>query len=106
MAGNNANALYLAAQEGHLDILKEILATPGGVSSEVLNTQVKGGITAVYISSYEGHDQVLAELVKAKADMDIRSDQGATPLFVALQNRHHDCTKVLLDAGANPNTRT
>ena len=88
MVGNNANALYLAAQEGHVEILKEILATPGGVAPEVLNAQVKGGISATYISAYEGHVDILTALVQAKADMNLKSDQGATPLFVALQNRH------------------
>ena len=89
MLGNNANALYLAAQEGHVGILKEILATPGGVAPEVLNAQVKGGISATYIAAYEGHADILEALVKAKSDMNLRSEQGATPLFVALQNRHH-----------------
>ena len=89
MRGNNANALYLAAQEGHVGILKEILATPGGVAPEVLNAQVKGGISATYIAAYEGHADILEALVKAKSDMNLRSEQGATPLFVALQNRHH-----------------
>jgi len=106
MRGNNANALYLAAQEGHVGILKEILTTPGGVAPEVLNAQVKGGISATYIAAYEGHAEILEALVKAKSDMNLRSEQGATPLFVALQNRHYTCTKVLLDNGANPDTQT
>merc|ERR1712187_800856 len=29
-----------------------------------------------------------------------------TPLFVALQNRHHECTDILLKHGADPNTTT
>lgn len=106
MRGNNANALYLAAQEGHADILKEMLAIPGGMPSEVLNAQVKGGISATYIAAYEGHTDVLEALVTAKADMNLKSDQGATPLFVSLQNRHHGCTEVLLKHGADPNTTT
>ena len=89
MRGNNANALYLAAQEGHTDILKEMLDIPGGMPSDVLNAQVKGGISATYIAAYEGHRDVLEALVKAKSNMDLKSDQGATPLFVSLQNRHH-----------------
>ena len=96
MLGNNANALYLAAQEGHVGILKEILATPGGVAPEVLNAQVKGGISATYIAAYEGHAEILEALVKAKSDMNLRSDQGATPLFVALQN-HHYTVLIIID---------
>ena len=96
MLGNNANALYLAAQEGHVGILKEILATPGGVAPEVLNAQVKGGISATYIAAYEGHAEILEALVKAKSDMNLRSDQGATPLFVALQN-HHYTVLIIMD---------
>lgn len=44
-------------------------------------------------------------LVTAGADMDAMSATFGTPLHVAAEDGHWEVVRVLIDAGANPNSR-
>ena len=50
--------------------------------------------------------EVIAELIKNSADIDQPNENGATSVFMAAQNGHHDCIILLKESGANVNRLT
>lgn len=51
------------------------------------------------------HDLILAELIKAKAQLNIQNNDGDTPLLAAAKNENNGAIKLLLEAGANQNIK-
>ena len=53
----------------------------------------------IHIASYHGHLTVVKLLHAAGAGLNMRIDEGATPLFMASQNGHDDVVDYLLKNG-------
>ncbi|KAI0111099.1 hypothetical protein GGR51DRAFT_547299 [Nemania sp. FL0031] len=87
---NGGTTLYLAAFNGHLDIVKQLLAAGADVNSTTMN-----GSTALHIAAFKGHLGILQQLLDAGAD------DGAPQL--GTKNVYSDIVKTLLAAGANAN---
>ena len=132
-AGDMVPPLYLAAQEGHKEVVTLLLkvnADPNwqckdgttalymasqneykGVVGLLLdnqanpNIQCNDGSTALCIASQEGVVEVVELLLKAEADPDIQPKGGTTALFMASKNGHEDVVKLLLGASANPDNQ-
>ena len=68
--------LYLASENGHLDVVKELIAHRADINK---GTDV--GATPLYAASVNGHVKVVNELLDNKASIDrAENNDGNTPL--------------------------
>ncbi|VDI42860.1 uncharacterized protein MGAL_10B023497 [Mytilus galloprovincialis] len=95
---NYVSPLYIASQEGHCDVVKELLLQ----SSEVNHGAITG-VSPLYIACQGGYVEVVKELLQHSADVNFCNDKGASPLYVASQYGHDGVVKELLHHSANIN---
>ncbi|MDF1655227.1 MAG: ankyrin repeat domain-containing protein [Coxiellaceae bacterium] len=93
-----ATPLYIAAQEGHADVVGQLLAADADVERAFIN-----GSTALFIAAQQGHEEVVALLLLAKADFNQAREDDVTPLSKAAENGYADVVAQLLAAGADVN---
>jgi ankyrin repeat protein len=112
--------LHLAARQGYMDTVRAVIEA--GVDVNQLTAGDKS--TPLLIATINGHFDVAKYLLDRGADPNLASENGATPLYGALnvewapkslypQPRAHlnqkttylDLATALLDRGANPNAR-
>ena len=105
-------ALMWASAEGHLDVVKALLAAgadPNTKAHVSLITERKnadhpsGGFTALMFAVRNGYADVAEALVSGGADLKLTNADGATATIVAIVNDRFDLAKELLDLGADPN---
>ena len=114
--------LYLAAQRGYTEVVRELLrlgaqvnfvmpqgrhgghlislTSEGSVGGHypVKNTEVGNGATALHAAVENGHLETARELLAGGA-LQTDSMEGATPLVIALQYRHPHIALLLLEDG-------
>jgi ankyrin repeat protein len=56
---------------------------------------------ALCIASYAGHSEIVETLLKKGAKIDVRDNQGATPLMNAVAGQQQEIVSILLKNGAN-----
>src|SRR6478609_9616500 len=61
-----------------------------------------GGLTALLYAARNGCTDCVEALIGARADVNVPTPEGVTPLMVSLDNDHNDVATLLLDRGANP----
>ena len=90
---DGATPLYVAAKNGHSEVVQHLLAK-GGID---VNEADNDGVTPLYAAAQEGHSEVVKHLL-AKEDIDVNKadNDGDTPLYIAAQNGHLDVVKYLL----------
>jgi ankyrin repeat protein len=91
-----ATALYLAAQAGHLDVVKKLL-----VFGACVDWPDKFGQTPLHVASANGHQEVVEILLKNGAHLDCLTQDAMTPLYLAVKNNQKAVVDVLLKQ--NPN---
>ncbi|MFO8008909.1 MAG: ankyrin repeat domain-containing protein [Candidatus Brocadiia bacterium] len=120
--------VHCAAAEGNADVLALLLeagADPGGRIREVPEDTTRWAYeyefvrdwlgrkvrragrreTPLHMAAADGNVEVAALLIGAGADIEAQHyHEGATPLILATQAEHRAMVRVLLDAGADPNT--
>ncbi|MES2677258.1 MAG: ankyrin repeat domain-containing protein [Pseudomonadota bacterium] len=84
-------ALYIAAQNGHLEVVKELIKANANVN---LGTD-DDGTTPAWIAACNGHFDILVELIKANADIDQPRADGQTPLDIAILKGHQIIIELL-----------
>jgi hypothetical protein len=89
------SSLYIAAQNGHLEVVKLLLEAGATVDAE-LNTD---GATALYIASLNGHTEIVEILINFGANVNVDVKQY-TPLYVTVYNRNLPISSLLIKAGA------
>ena len=92
---DGTTALHLAAQNGHLEVLKMLLDKAN------IHAAKRGGATSLLLAAESGYVAVVTTLVHAQADIDAANDSGATPLMRAAAAGHVETLKFLLENGAN-----
>lgn len=96
---DGATPLHAAAERGHYECIEMLL--DAGASACVETSQEK--ITPLHLSSQEGHYRCMELLLSEGVAVDAATLSGnMTPICLACQG-HAECTKLLLDWGANPN---
>ena len=92
--------LYDAADKGYTAAVEALLLA--GANTDL---QDKSGRTPLHLAAAKGHTAVVAELLlKAEAKIDVKDEHGQCPLHEAVDKGHATASKILLAAGADPNT--
>jgi len=100
-AGNGATALHAACENDHLNVVKVLVAAGVNVDSTAMQ-----GVTPLYSSITYNHPEITRYLATHGASLNVRMKRdGATALFVAASFPRAGAvhTKILLQAGADPN---
>jgi ankyrin repeat protein len=85
MTDNGATPLLVAAQKGHLAVVKFLVEEGKASVDQATNDDA----TPLFIAAQEGHLDVVKYLVEeGKANVNQSRISGATPLFIAAQNGH------------------
>lgn len=95
---NNDTALSVAAENGHLDVVAELLDSKA-------NVDLKGykGSTALISAAMRGQTKVVKQLIEAKANLDIQNNENDTALTEAAYYNHFEVVKLLVESGADLN---
>ena len=91
---DGATPLYIASVEGHLEVVRELLARGAAVDA-ARNITETSSATPLYIASWAGHLEIVRELLKAKANVDAARNDGWTPLLIASQKGHLEIVREL-----------
>lgn len=92
---NNMTPLMLAAREGNLVVLKQLLDF--GVD---VNKDNYDGNTALWYACLNGEIKIVNLLIHYKSNVNIRNSHGTTPLMNAAVSGKFDVLLALVDAGA------
>ena len=90
-----ATPLYIACENGHVEIIKPLLAH-AGIDANKAKTDF--GVTPLNMACFGGHAAVV-KLLLAHTGIDVNqatTDTGETPLYIACQQGHAAIIKLLL----------
>ena len=90
---HGATPLTLAARHGHDNVVHALLSD----SQCLVDAKGQDGYTALHYSCRDGHVDIVKALVNNKANVNARTDSGATPLTLAAINNHANVVHVLSD---------
>ncbi|XP_041444695.1 ankyrin repeat and KH domain-containing protein 1 isoform X2 [Xenopus laevis] len=93
--------LMEAAQEGHLELVKYLLAAGANVQATTAT-----GDTALTYACENGHTDVADVLLQSGSDLEHESEGGRTPLMKAARAGHLCTVQFLTSKGANINRAT
>jgi len=94
-------ALHFAVRMGPNNCLEVLLAA--GAS---LNLREGHGLTpSLHYAARRGNTKIVSLLVEAGVDVDAKTPDEETALYLAVRHRATGCVEVLLAAGASPNLR-
>lgn len=93
-------ALQVAAHQGHVPIVKMLLASGASV-----NSCDNVGDTCLHYAAFGNQPEVLEILIHSGADLNAANRSGCTALHIAAHKQPARCVQILLAAGANPNCR-
>lgn len=96
---SGATAVYMAAQNGHCNILRILVRNGANLNS----TRLKGGDSPLHTATQSGYADVMEMLLDNDSDVDMRTVSGATPLFIAAQECDSKIVELLLRYSANVN---
>ena len=99
--GVGMSALHLAARDGDVNRIDELLAQGADVNMQVRSGERRSpewGSTPLHYAVRDGHADAAKRLIEKGANVNAANDRGVTPLHRAIYNA--DLTKLLLAASA------
>ena len=93
---SDESALSIAADNGHLEVVKILLANHAQVNTH----ESALGLTALHQAVFENHSAIVHELIKAGALLDLCYKDNETALHMAIPFKHTRIIKMLIAAGA------
>ncbi|KAJ7759531.1 ankyrin repeat-containing domain protein [Mycena metata] len=99
-AAANVNDLFVASQNGHLDVVKFLIEHGADV-----NAENEDGCTSLYLASRNGRLEVVKFLIEHGANINASDNDGYTSLSIASANGHLDVVKFLIEHGADINAK-
>jgi ankyrin repeat protein len=91
-ARKGCNLLYVAAFQGHLDIVRFLV----NEAKADVNLLDAGSCTPLYAAASKGHLAIVKFLVESEANVFIADTGGWSPLHVAVSNGHYEVLQYLL----------
>ena len=95
--GNSLTPLTIAAQNGHVEVVKILLENHANVD----HRDRTGECTPLIRAARKGNKEVVKLLLKRNANPNLQSSNGNSALMLAVNNGHVDIVEDLLWAGAN-----
>ena len=95
-------AIYYAAEHGHIDVVRELLAR--GADSSITDNQFNE--TPLHRAAENGHLNIVELLLANDSDVNIESSAGWTPLHKAARSGRHKVSRFLLLRGADMSKAT
>ena len=101
LADRGAQAIHVAAQHGHIEAIKALVAH--GASVEALDLE---GMTPLFYAAHGGRLETLRYLVSMGANPSHLEGQGRSALYWAANVGQVEVLRLLLQLGCDPNTST
>ena len=96
---DNWTALHFAANEGKLDIIKELL-THSDIEVECFSSIMR---TPLHLAAIRGHTNIVRSLISYGANKNVKDFDENTPLHYASEYGHIECIIYLVkEAEADP----
>ena len=84
------------------DTIKQIIADGGDLNKPIHGSNYPPLIRAIMEKDY---DEIAVLIIKSGADVNIKRDNGAAPLHLAVESNNTDIVKLLIEHGANVNIK-
>ena len=93
--------LSIAAQNGHAEIVALLVDKGADINARL----PANDLTPLFIAAQNGHSESVKHLLGKGADTEVCGEDGATALYVALEQDHADAARLLLEHHANPKVK-
>ena len=93
---NGATPLYIASENGHLEIVKLLIKSKAQINQNCVN-----GWAPIHIAAAKGHFEVVKYLVENGARIDVENENGETPLFLAIKYQRQTIVDYLTERAEN-----
>jgi ankyrin repeat protein len=109
VSGKEGSALQIAVVEGHLNIVRLLLAKGANIEGNWSNN-IEAFPNPLCAAAVYGHNQIASALLGYGADLNAKGSDTSrpwygSPLYHAWQHRHHNLVTILLQRGANFTSR-
>lgn len=94
---SGANALHLAARNGHCDVLRFYLDE--GLLTDV-NTVTVELFTPLHLAAFRGHLDTIKFLCSRGGQLNLKEADGSLPLHLAVRNEHPEVVEFLIESGS------
>lgn len=97
---NKNTPLHLAVVNNGTDVIDVLLKNN---ASSIFNSS---GCMPIHLAAENGHTSAIRLLLDSGIDIDTRTENGHTSLYIAIVNDQLETVKYLLDRGSNPDVMT
>lgn len=103
---DGATPLMIAAEKGHTKIVEKLIEKMShyaSLKSTRISRQASGhfNISALYLAAKHGKKDIVELLLKYKANPNVITTDGWTPLMIAAHEGHTEIAQLLLNAGSH-----